>query len=344
MGAMLPRPTPPAAFLAKNRLLHAVIGKTMLELTKVQKGAQVREAINEATVAEYVERIESGVQFPPIIVFFDGNNYWIADGWHRLMAHERSGCLTISAEVKRGGERDALQYALSANSAHGLPRTNADKRNAVEIVLADPEWSKLSTREIADLCAVSHNLVAEIRRGLSPADKAAQNNQARQSGENQLATESAALGTSMPTDIPTGCNLSWSEEVETTKYTKAWRMAELHVMQELKSQGCTVEDHSESNHGYDLYATKGNRIYYVEVKLLSHPGAPFSLTTHETSVAHQFGERYTLALTLFKGDSIHIQFIEDPAKKLNFVHKCTKWVFECSRYKSDLKFFDGKVP
>ena len=99
----------------------------MLELTKVQKGAQVREAINEATVAEYVERIESGVQFPPIIVFFDGNNYWIADGWHRLMAHERSGCLTISAEVKRGGERDALQYALSANSAHGLPRTNADK-------------------------------------------------------------------------------------------------------------------------------------------------------------------------------------------------------------------------
>src|SRR4030067_1046763 len=101
---MLPRPTPHVALLAKNRLLHAFIGKTMLELTKVQKGAQVREAINKATVAEYVERIESGAQFPPIIVFFDGDNYWIADGWHRLKAHERSGWLTIFAEPKNGGE------------------------------------------------------------------------------------------------------------------------------------------------------------------------------------------------------------------------------------------------
>ena len=329
----------------------------MLELTKVQKGAQVREAINEATVAEYVERIESGVQFPPIIVFFDGNNYWIADGWHRLMAHEHSGCLTISAEVKLGGERDALQYALSANSAHGLPRTNADKRNAVEIALADPEWSKLSTREIADLCAVSHNLVAEIRRGLSPADKAAQNNQARQTGENQLATESAALGTSMfPSSsaeydpllaesppVSPSTTLPQRPELE-TKFLPAWRVAELRVMQELQSKGYTVEDHSRRKDGYDLYATKDNRVHYIDVKLLGHAGDSSFLTEKENSVAHGYGERYTLALVLPGKDGVYIQFINDPTKKLQFERVTRQTVLEYSEYTFDPQFYGDRMP
>jgi len=329
----------------------------MLELTKVQKGAQVREAINEATVAEYVERIESGVQFPPIIVFFDGNNYWIADGWHRLMAHERSGCLTISAEVKRGGERDALQYALSANSAHGLQRTNADKRNAVEIALADPEWSKLSTREIADLCAVSHNLVAEIRRGLSPADKAAQNNQARQTGENQLATESAALAAPLSTSLPVEYDPLLAESLPVSpsttlpqrpelvaKFSDQWRIAELRVMHELQTLGYTVEDHSHRKVGYDLYATKDDRVHYIEVKLLKYAGDPFVITTHEQSIAHHHGERYTLALVLPAKDGVFIQWIHNPTKELRFDPVVRQTVMECREYEFDPKFYGENMP
>ena len=140
----------------------------MLSIEKIKKGHQARAAINEATVAEYAKHIEDGGEFPPIIVYFDSKEYHLADGFHRLLASERIGCLDILEEVRIGTSRDALKHALGANAYHGLPRTNADKRNAVEIALDDSEWSRLSTRDIAKLCNVSHNLVAEIQRERNP--------------------------------------------------------------------------------------------------------------------------------------------------------------------------------
>ena len=311
--------------------------KVEVELTKDQKGAQVRESINEATVTEYVERIESGVKFPPIIAFFDGNNYWIADGWHRLMAHERSGCLTISAKVKSGGERDALQYALSANSAHGLPRTNPDKRNAVKIALADTEWSKLSTREIAKLCAVSHNLVAEVQRGFSPDDCTKRRNNAQAEQSNVEYDPLLAPPASPSTASPQRPEL-------VAKFSDQWRIAELRVMHELQTLGYTVEDHSRQKVGYDLYATKDNRVHYIEVKLLKYAGDPFVITTHEQSIARHYGERYTLALILPAKDGVFIQWIHNPTTKLRFDPVVRQTVMECSEYEFDPKFYEEKAP
>lgn len=150
----------------------------MLELSKIKthEASQAREEINESKIAEYADHITNGGSFPPIIVFYDSTSYWLADGWHRLLATKRVGCLTILEEIHVGGQRDALKYALGANSKHGLPRTNADKRKAVGIALNDAEWSKLPTREIAEMCSVSHNLVAEMQRGLTPSDKTEKNN------------------------------------------------------------------------------------------------------------------------------------------------------------------------
>ncbi|EWY35857.1 hypothetical protein N825_32650 [Skermanella stibiiresistens SB22] len=39
-----------------------------------------------------------------------------------------------------GSRRDAVPHAVGANARHGLPRSNADKRDAVMILLKDPEW------------------------------------------------------------------------------------------------------------------------------------------------------------------------------------------------------------
>jgi hypothetical protein len=47
----------------------------------------------------------------------------------------------IAADVRAGGRRDAILYAVGANAAHGLKRTNRGKRNAVMVLLKDPEWS-----------------------------------------------------------------------------------------------------------------------------------------------------------------------------------------------------------
>ena len=51
------------------------------------------------------------------------------------------GLAKISADVREGSRRDAILYAVGANASHGLKRTNRDKRNAVMVLLKDPEWS-----------------------------------------------------------------------------------------------------------------------------------------------------------------------------------------------------------
>lgn len=137
----------------------------MIDLKKirVQSGTQSREAINENTVNEYAELIENGVELPPIVLFFDSTDYWIADGWHRYLACKKLGCLTIREEIIPGTQRDAQRYSLGANAEHGLPRTRADKVKAVTIALNDKEWARLSDREIASMCKVSHTFVAKLR-------------------------------------------------------------------------------------------------------------------------------------------------------------------------------------
>jgi hypothetical protein len=53
-------------------------------------------------------------------------------------------------------------------AAHGLRRTNADKRQAVTKLLTDEECSHWNDSEIARRCRVGHDLVARLRRQMMP--------------------------------------------------------------------------------------------------------------------------------------------------------------------------------
>ncbi len=129
---------------------------------------QMRVAgIDPAVVADYAAAMEEGATFPPIIVFFDGTQYWPGDGFHRIEAARRIDRTAISADVRKGGQRDALLLAASANATHGLRRTQADKRQSIETLLRDPEWSRWSDREIGKACAVDHKTVGKVRRELT---------------------------------------------------------------------------------------------------------------------------------------------------------------------------------
>lgn len=121
------------------------------------------EGVNEATAAEYAEALANGAKLPPIVVFKDGETYRLADGFHRCRAHELAGKAEIEAEVRHGGEREARLHSVGCNAAHGLRRTSADKRRAVEVLLLDPEWTKKSDRWIADACGVSDPFVGKLR-------------------------------------------------------------------------------------------------------------------------------------------------------------------------------------
>lgn len=124
---------------------------------------QVRKSVSDEVVQEYVGAIKDGAVFPPVEAFFDGKNYFIGDGDHRLRAHKILGRTEIDANVRIGSERDSLLYAVGANATHGLPRSNADKRKAVHILLNDPTWTQWSDSHIASVCKVSRALVVSVR-------------------------------------------------------------------------------------------------------------------------------------------------------------------------------------
>lgn len=141
---------------------------TTIKISKISYdgSTQSRVAINESVVADYAEAMTAGTVLPPVTLFFDGSDYWLADGFHRYHAHKKIGALEIDADVRNGTKRDAVLFSVGANGTHGLQRTNADKRRAVETLLADDEWSQWSDREIARQCSVGNQLVGDVRRAI----------------------------------------------------------------------------------------------------------------------------------------------------------------------------------
>ena len=127
------------------------------------KGMQIRARLCEETVQEYVDAMAAGAKFPPVIVFHDGTNYWLADGFHRLEAWKRNGVETVKAEVKEGSRIDALKFAFTANNGHGLRMSNEDKRQVVLIVYENRIALGLgevpSGRAVAEMCGVSNHFV-----------------------------------------------------------------------------------------------------------------------------------------------------------------------------------------
>jgi hypothetical protein len=129
----------------------------------IDRGTQSRAQISEDTVTDYAEAMQAGDTFPPIVVFFDGVDYYLADGFHRLHAAKRLHKASIQADVRTGTLRDAILYSLGANRDHGLRRSNADKRKCVMTLLEDFEWGDLSVNEMARICGVSPQLVTAVK-------------------------------------------------------------------------------------------------------------------------------------------------------------------------------------
>jgi hypothetical protein len=129
----------------------------------VDRDLQPRASIDLDAVREYAEAMKDGAEFPPVVVFFDGLNYWLADGFHRHAAALKAEMRSIRALVYQGDKQDALLFSLGANAEHGLRRTHADKRRAVIKMLNHPEWCMWSDAVIARYARVSPSTVSRYR-------------------------------------------------------------------------------------------------------------------------------------------------------------------------------------
>lgn len=151
--------------LKQTEVIEITEGLQHVEISRIKEdvATQSRQDVNPDVVSEYAQLMGEKVNFPPIILFWDGENFYLGDGWHRYYATKQNKREWIRADVRLGTKRDAILYSCSANKSHGLRMSNADKRKAVTLLLQDEEWKQWSNREIARRCGCNEKMVRRIR-------------------------------------------------------------------------------------------------------------------------------------------------------------------------------------
>ena len=125
---------------------------------------QPRVEIDSEVINEYKEKMDNGVEFPPLDVFKVENKYYLVDGWTRYYAYDKRNIEKVKCEVHEGTEDEAFNFTCSANDENGQKRTNEDKRRAVENCLK--RYPKKSDTAIAKICAVAVTTVSDRKKAI----------------------------------------------------------------------------------------------------------------------------------------------------------------------------------
>ena len=134
---------------------------------RLDGGTQPRSALDFAAIDDCAEAMAAGAKFPPVVVFQDGEHYWLADGFHRLKAAFAAGWDAIDCELRPGTLEDAQWYSFSANKTNGLRRTHEDKQRAVKSALLHARAAGLSNCAIARHVGVDEATVRNWRTKLA---------------------------------------------------------------------------------------------------------------------------------------------------------------------------------
>lgn len=105
-----------------------------IKIADLDLSLQTRAGTDAETINNYAEAMSDGAQFPDVTVFTDGTKYWLADGFHRVMALKQLGKGTVAADVRKGTSDDAVVFGGTANNKQGKRPTRADVQHFLEMV------------------------------------------------------------------------------------------------------------------------------------------------------------------------------------------------------------------
>lgn len=137
------------------------IGRVTADLENVQSRAGMSKGHERKFSDLMLENGWGG--FPPVVIFFDGKKYWLADGFHRYFAAKKAGLPAVHAEVRDGTKRDAIIHSAGSNIEFSIERTDEDKRRAVMLLLADHEWFQKSLVVISEHTKTGRAFVTKCR-------------------------------------------------------------------------------------------------------------------------------------------------------------------------------------
>jgi hypothetical protein len=143
---------------------------TKLELStiRIDGGTQARASLNQSIVREYAESMKDGEKFPEIIVFFDGSDHWLADGFHRYFAYKSNEVEEVEVDLREGTKDDAILFGFQANKHRGLRMSHEDIRGIIIRMIHHPEWGKWTNASIAAHLGVSAMTVGRVKKTLEP--------------------------------------------------------------------------------------------------------------------------------------------------------------------------------
>jgi exonuclease VII small subunit len=133
---------------------------------RIDGGTQPRNNIDYDVVTEYAELMREGTKFPPVDVFFDGAEYWLADGFHRYHATKANATASIDAIIHTGSLRDAQLFSWGANKGRGLTMKKEDCKEIIRKMLLDEEWSKWTQSAIASHVGVTAMMVSRVKKSM----------------------------------------------------------------------------------------------------------------------------------------------------------------------------------
>lgn len=275
----------------------------LLDSVRVDANTQVRARIDEAVVEAYAEAMRGGAVFPPVVLFHDGNQHYLADGFHRTLATQRVGFTTISAEVRKGTQQDALWFALGANTLHGKQLTKDDKRHA--IILALRTWPDKSQNEIAKQIGCAQSWISSVKAQVIGTDSlpAAPSRVTGKDGKSYPASRPTHLTVETPLPDLRGKGGKRLPEATIRSIEVARRMAEDgHTSRQIAAEiGVKNADHLSQRlkaHGIVVRADKfakanrhdPNRIVASIVSEVDGSASAIALVNLATADASQFSE------------------------------------------------------
>jgi ParB-like nuclease domain len=94
---------------------------------------QQRFEIELATVEMYAELYQDGHDLGPLVAFWDGDQYLVADGYHRYFAADRAGLTEVPVEVHDGTYRDKPCHDFVYASVHICRPCSISKSSSISM-------------------------------------------------------------------------------------------------------------------------------------------------------------------------------------------------------------------
>lgn len=164
-----------------------------LAVLRLDGDTQARLALSQEKVQEYAALMEDGEEFRPIDAFFDGNDYWLADGFHRYFATKANKKTAIAVTVHNGTLEDAQLFAFAANKGHGLHMLATDIRHCIVRMLEHPVWGGWTNAAIAKHVGTSKMTVGRVKAAMSESEESTEKKYINKHGQ-ESTIDTAKLG------------------------------------------------------------------------------------------------------------------------------------------------------